>query len=96
MLTMALNALVHATVTLVEVVVLGDLVGTSVSHVKIVANPLLLLIPSAVSMQSSWQVRSPLPVARLALGRSFRLSCLLGGSFIIICLPLDSTTSCMW
>ena len=73
---MALNALVHATVALVKVILLGDLVAATMSHVVIVADTLFLLVPTAVSMQPSWKVRatSTVPIlllwARLGL-RSF-------------------------
>ena len=56
MLAMTLNALVHAPITLVEVILLGHLVGAAVSHVEIVADALLLLIPATESMQTRRQV----------------------------------------
>ena len=43
---MALDALVHTTVAFVQVVLLGHLVCASMSHVVIVANTLLLLVPA--------------------------------------------------
>ena len=56
MLPMALNALVHPLVTFVKIVLLRHLVRTSMRHVVIVANALLLLVPTAVSMEPSRQV----------------------------------------
>ena len=66
---MALDALVHTTVAFVQVVLLGHLVCASMSHVVIVANTLLLLVPARVSMQSSRHARSTLPVTWLLLRR---------------------------
>ena len=50
MLAMTLNVLVHTTTALVEVVLLGDTVGTTMWHIIVVADSLLLLIPSTVTM----------------------------------------------
>ena len=66
---MALDALVHSSVALVQVVLLGHLVRASMSHVVIVANALLLFVPSRVSMQSSRHARSSLLVTWLLLRR---------------------------
>ena len=91
-LSVALYALVQTAVTLVEVILLCHLVGTAMSHVKVVANPLLLLVPTAVSMQSRRQVCPALPVPvllfrrRLWLRRLFRHVL-----FIILCLALQAS-----
>ena len=47
---MTFNALVHTTTALVEVVLLGDTVGTTMWHIIVVADPLFLLVPSTVTM----------------------------------------------
>lgn len=54
MFAMTFDALVHATVTFVEVIFFGHFVNATMSHVVIVANTLLLLVPSTETMQSSW------------------------------------------
>ena len=74
---MALNALVHATVAFVEVVLLSDTVGAPMWHVEIVADSLFLLIPPAVSMQSRRKIGSTLAVSRFLLWLTFWLWLLL-------------------
>ena len=66
---MALDALVHTTVAFVQVVLLGHLVCAFMSHVVIVANTLLLLVPACKSMQASRHAGTTLPVTWLLLRR---------------------------
>ena len=84
---MALNALVHTTIALVEVVVLGDAVRASMGHVIIVANSLLLFVPSTVTMQTRRKVGTTLSVPRFLLRLTFRLRLLLS-ILRLRCLPL--------
>ena len=47
---MTLDALMCATIALVHIAILCHTVGTTMRHVEIVANPLLLLVPATVAM----------------------------------------------
>ena len=60
---MTLNALVCATIALVHIAILCHTVGAPMRHVVIVANPLLLLIPTTVAMQALWKTVLALSVA---------------------------------
>ena len=61
-LAMAFDTLVVPTVALVKVPIFGDRVIASVRHVVVVTDPLLLLVPTAIAMQSFRKVGPSLTV----------------------------------
>ena len=67
MLAVEFDALMHPTIAFVKVVLLCHLVVATVSHIVIVANPLLLLVPTTVPTKPSRQVGATCSVAVLLL-----------------------------
>ena len=53
---MALDALMCPSVTLVDVAILCHIVRTTMGHVVVVADSLLLLVPSTVAMKAFRQI----------------------------------------
>ena len=49
-LAMTFNALMHTAAAFFQVSIFGHIVVTSMRHVVVVTNPLLLLVPSIVTM----------------------------------------------